>query len=145
MARYWLALTRLLPLPCPSTAVKIKKSKGATKFKVRCSRYLYTLTVKDADKADKLKQSLPPGASACVCVCPATLRRTFSSQSDSKTTCLRPDCQRAALSERRRSIQRNSGAATHTLACRCAGHSLGLGGPGVCGPRQCGWNPHTGP
>jgi large subunit ribosomal protein L38e len=42
--------------------VKIKKSKGATKFKVRCSRYLYTLTVKDADKADKLKQSLPPGA-----------------------------------------------------------------------------------
>lgn len=42
--------------------MKIKKSKGATKFKVRCSRYLYTLTVKDADKADKLKQSLPPGA-----------------------------------------------------------------------------------
>ena len=42
--------------------MKIKKSKGATKFKVRCSRYLYTLTVKDSDKADKLKQSLPPGA-----------------------------------------------------------------------------------
>ena len=25
------------------------------------SQYLYTLTVKDSDKADKLKQSLPPG------------------------------------------------------------------------------------
>ena len=34
-----------------------------TKFKVRCSRYLYTLCVTDADKADKLKQSLPPGES----------------------------------------------------------------------------------
>jgi len=41
-------------------SVKIKKSAdGTTKFKVRCSRYLYTLSVKDADKADKLKQSLP--------------------------------------------------------------------------------------
>jgi len=28
---------------------------------VRCHRYLYTLVLKDADKADKLKQSLPPG------------------------------------------------------------------------------------
>ncbi|KAL6073159.1 60S ribosomal protein L38-1 [Balamuthia mandrillaris] len=43
--------------------VKIKKSKDATKFKVRCSRYLYTLCVTDADKVDKLKQSLPPGLS----------------------------------------------------------------------------------
>jgi len=41
--------------------VKIKKSKRSTKFKVRCSRYLYTLCVTDADKVDKLKQSLPPG------------------------------------------------------------------------------------
>lgn len=32
-----------------------------TKFKVRCSRYLYTLCVTDGDKAEKLKQSLPPG------------------------------------------------------------------------------------
>merc|ERR1712224_669233 len=31
------------------------------KFKVRCSKYLYTLCVTDSDKADKLKQSLPPG------------------------------------------------------------------------------------
>lgn len=44
-------------------SVKIKKTSGATKFKVRCSRYLYTLCVTDSDKADKLKQSLPPGTS----------------------------------------------------------------------------------
>ena len=44
-------------------SVKIKKSKSGdvTKFKVRCSRYLYTLCVHDNDKADKLRQSLPPG------------------------------------------------------------------------------------
>ena len=42
-------------------AVKIKKTARATKFKVRCSKYLYTLRVVDSDKADKLKQSLPPG------------------------------------------------------------------------------------
>lgn len=42
--------------------MKIKKTRnGVTKFKVRCSRYLYTLCVQDAEKADKLKQSLPPG------------------------------------------------------------------------------------
>ena len=42
-------------------SVKIKKTGDITKFKVRCSRYLYTLCVTDGDKADKLKQSLPPG------------------------------------------------------------------------------------
>ena len=42
-------------------SVKIKKTAGVTKFKVRCSKYLYTLCVKDSDKASKLKQSLPPG------------------------------------------------------------------------------------
>lgn len=42
-------------------AVRIKKTGGRTKFKVRCSKYLYTLCVNDADKAEKLKQSLPPG------------------------------------------------------------------------------------
>lgn len=30
-------------------------------LQVRCSRLLYTLCVEDTDKADKLKQSLPPG------------------------------------------------------------------------------------
>eukprot|EP00635_Sarcinochrysidales_sp_CCMP3193_P008731 CAMPEP_0118889234 /NCGR_PEP_ID=MMETSP1166-20130328/260_1 /TAXON_ID=1104430 /ORGANISM="Chrysoreinhardia sp, Strain CCMP3193" /LENGTH=69 /DNA_ID=CAMNT_0006827821 /DNA_START=98 /DNA_END=307 /DNA_ORIENTATION=- len=42
-------------------SVKIKKTKGIVKFKIRCSRYLYTLRVQDAEKADKLTQSLPPG------------------------------------------------------------------------------------
>ncbi|WZZ51979.1 hypothetical protein YC2023_052086 [Brassica napus] len=43
-------------------SVKIKRSKDIVKFKVRCSRYLYTLCVFDQEKADKLKQSLPPGS-----------------------------------------------------------------------------------
>ncbi|KAI0874621.1 ribosomal protein L38e [Hypoxylon argillaceum] len=44
-------------------SARIKKSKkpSQTKFKVRCSKYLYTLVLKDSDKAEKLKQSLPPG------------------------------------------------------------------------------------
>ena len=37
------------------------KTKDKVKFKVRCSKYLYTLVVTDKEKADKLKQSLPPG------------------------------------------------------------------------------------
>ncbi|XP_003382798.1 PREDICTED: 60S ribosomal protein L38-like [Amphimedon queenslandica] len=41
-------------------SVKIMKSKDKVKFKVRCSRYLYTLVVMDNEKADKLRQSLPP-------------------------------------------------------------------------------------
>ncbi|KAL2530045.1 60S ribosomal protein L38 [Forsythia ovata] len=44
-------------------SVKIKRSKDVVKFKVRCSKYLYTLCVFDPEKADKLKQSLPPGLS----------------------------------------------------------------------------------
>lgn len=43
-------------------AVKIKKNKDNVKFKVRCSRYLYTLVITDKEKAEKLKQSLPPGS-----------------------------------------------------------------------------------
>eukprot|EP00450_Noctiluca_scintillans_P012011 CAMPEP_0194502094 /NCGR_PEP_ID=MMETSP0253-20130528/24413_1 /TAXON_ID=2966 /ORGANISM="Noctiluca scintillans" /LENGTH=68 /DNA_ID=CAMNT_0039344183 /DNA_START=65 /DNA_END=271 /DNA_ORIENTATION=+ len=42
-----------------ATAVKIKRG-VETKFKIRCSRYLYTLVIKDSDKAKKLAQSLPP-------------------------------------------------------------------------------------
>ncbi|KAI0224288.1 60S ribosomal protein L38, partial [Massospora cicadina] len=42
-------------------SARIKKTKNQIKFKVRCSKYLYTLCVKDATKAEKLKQSLPPG------------------------------------------------------------------------------------
>eukprot|EP00591_Stephanopyxis_turris_P011110 CAMPEP_0195516638 /NCGR_PEP_ID=MMETSP0794_2-20130614/8156_1 /TAXON_ID=515487 /ORGANISM="Stephanopyxis turris, Strain CCMP 815" /LENGTH=70 /DNA_ID=CAMNT_0040645285 /DNA_START=41 /DNA_END=253 /DNA_ORIENTATION=+ len=43
-------------------SVKVKKTKnGNTKFKIRCSRFLYTLVIEDQNKADKLTQSLPPG------------------------------------------------------------------------------------
>ncbi|KAM7221152.1 60S ribosomal protein L38-like protein [Rhypophila decipiens] len=46
----------------PITAARIKKNKTTQqiKFKVRCQRHLYTLVLKDSDKAEKLKQSLPP-------------------------------------------------------------------------------------
>lgn len=45
------------------TAARIKRNRKSQqiKFKVRCHRFLYTLVLKDSDKADKLKQSLPPG------------------------------------------------------------------------------------
>jgi large subunit ribosomal protein L38e len=43
------------------SAVKIKKNPENVKFKVRCSRFLYTLVITDKEKAEKLKQSLPPG------------------------------------------------------------------------------------
>ncbi|KAL8771064.1 MAG: hypothetical protein Q9194_005007 [Teloschistes cf. exilis] len=44
-------------------AARIKRNRKSQqiKFKVRCHRFLYTLVLKDSDKADKLKQSLPPG------------------------------------------------------------------------------------
>nr|ODN87254.1 hypothetical protein L203_03526 [Cryptococcus depauperatus CBS 7841] len=54
----------------PTRTTTVSKSKAAkapthvTKFKIRCSKYLYTLVLDDAEKADKLKQSLPPGTSA---------------------------------------------------------------------------------
>lgn len=42
-------------------AARIKKNGKIVKFKVRCSKYLYTLVLSDPEKAEKLKQSLPPG------------------------------------------------------------------------------------
>ncbi|XP_054979494.1 60S ribosomal protein L38-like [Sorex araneus] len=42
-------------------SIKIKKNKDNVKFKVRCSKYLYMLVITDKEKAQKLKQSLPPG------------------------------------------------------------------------------------
>ncbi|VDB96237.1 unnamed protein product [Peniophora sp. CBMAI 1063] len=42
-------------------AAKTPGGKLRTKFKLRCSRYLYTLSIDDPEKAEKLKQSLPPG------------------------------------------------------------------------------------
>ena len=41
-------------------SVKIKKNIENVKFKVRCSRFLYTLVITDKEKAEKLKQSLSP-------------------------------------------------------------------------------------
>ena len=41
--------------------VKIYKKEKNTKFKIRCSKFLYTLVVQDNEKAKKLKDSLPPG------------------------------------------------------------------------------------
>ncbi|KAH7358889.1 ribosomal protein L38e [Plectosphaerella cucumerina] len=45
-----------------ASSARIKKTVGSSqvKFKVRCSRHLYTLVLKDSEKAEKLKQSLPP-------------------------------------------------------------------------------------
>ncbi|EED79881.1 predicted protein [Postia placenta Mad-698-R] len=42
-------------------APRVPGAKTRTKFKIRCSRYLYTLALEDPEKADKLQQSLPPG------------------------------------------------------------------------------------
>ncbi|KAJ7049440.1 ribosomal protein L38e [Mycena amicta] len=42
-------------------AAKTPGGKTQTKFKLRCSRYLYTLSVDDPDKAEKLQLGLPPG------------------------------------------------------------------------------------
>merc|ERR1712032_16040 len=46
-----------------SSSSKKASSSGVatqTKFKIRCSKYVYTLVVEDAEKAEKLKNSLPP-------------------------------------------------------------------------------------
>ncbi|CAB54810.1 60S ribosomal protein L38 [Schizosaccharomyces pombe] len=44
-----------------ATSARIKKNTNKdVKFKLRCSKYLYTLVVADAKKAEKLRQSLPP-------------------------------------------------------------------------------------
>ena len=40
--------------------VKVKKNVNNTKFKVRCSKFLYTLVVKDNRKADKIASSIHP-------------------------------------------------------------------------------------
>ncbi|BCR91952.1 60S ribosomal protein eL38 [Aspergillus chevalieri] len=43
-----------------SARIKRNRKTQQIKFKVRCNRFLYSLVLKDSDKADKLKQSLPP-------------------------------------------------------------------------------------
>ncbi|KAF2474983.1 ribosomal protein L38e [Lindgomyces ingoldianus] len=44
-----------------SARIKKNQKTNNIKFKVRCHRFIYTLVLKDTDKAEKLKQSLPPG------------------------------------------------------------------------------------
>jgi large subunit ribosomal protein L38e len=51
----------MLTVPCLAARIKKNRKSQQTKFKVRCQKNLYTLVLKDSDKADKLKQSLPPG------------------------------------------------------------------------------------
>jgi large subunit ribosomal protein L38e len=41
--------------------VMIKRNGKEVKFKLRCSKYLYTLVVKDLEKASKIQKSFPPG------------------------------------------------------------------------------------
>ncbi|RFU34615.1 hypothetical protein B7463_g1698, partial [Scytalidium lignicola] len=43
-----------------SARIKRNKKTSQTKFKVRCQRHLYTLVLRDSEKVEKLKQSLPP-------------------------------------------------------------------------------------
>ena len=62
------------------TAARIKRNKktSQTKFKVRCSRHLYTLVLKDSEKVEKLKQSLPPSMFPSLMRCSFTVVRTKS-------------------------------------------------------------------
>ncbi|CAL5352409.1 unnamed protein product [Camellia sinensis] len=74
-------------------SVKIKRSKDVVKFKVRCASYLYTLCVFDSEKADKLKQSLPPGAIK-------SQRRTWYNISQRSTLRLRLEAMQVSSSRR---------------------------------------------
>ncbi|EJW85488.1 ribosomal protein L38e [Wuchereria bancrofti] len=40
-------------------SIKIKRNRDDVKFKLRCSKYLYTLVVKDKQIAAKLEEILP--------------------------------------------------------------------------------------
>ncbi len=46
---------------CAGVVIKKDTKTGQTKFKIRSSRYLYTLKIADKKKAEKLAASLPPG------------------------------------------------------------------------------------
>ncbi|GAA5973040.1 hypothetical protein JCM11641_000378 [Rhodosporidiobolus odoratus] len=43
-----------------TSARKAGSAQTVVKFKLRCSKYLYTFSLRDGDKAEKLRQSLPP-------------------------------------------------------------------------------------
>lgn len=67
-------------------SVKIKKNPENTKFKVRCSRFLYTLVITDKEKAEKLKQSLPPGKKNCWTTLSAKLKQMSICRSSGERT-----------------------------------------------------------
>jgi large subunit ribosomal protein L38e len=52
--------SRQVELTLAGARVKKSAKSKDIKMKIRCHRYLYTLILKDSDKADKIKQSLPP-------------------------------------------------------------------------------------
>lgn len=47
-------------------SIKVKENEDCTKFKLRLSKYLYTLAVRDAAKAAQLAKTLPGGMQAVV-------------------------------------------------------------------------------
>jgi large subunit ribosomal protein L38e len=63
--------------------VKVKKNAGATKFKVRCSKYLYTLVVADKKKADRIQKSIHPSVKK-IEVTSLAKRRTAAKATTSK-------------------------------------------------------------
>jgi len=58
-------VSRPLPLPVlvlnPLSASFVSSHSPHAEFKIRTKKLLWTLVIKDEDKANKLKQSLPPG------------------------------------------------------------------------------------
>ncbi|ETS62063.1 hypothetical protein PaG_03620 [Moesziomyces aphidis] len=74
-----------------ASAARVKSTtradgKQVTKFKIRCSRFLYTLSVDDKQKAEKLKQSLPPGLNVVEIGKPVKGRKPDRSFASSYTT-----------------------------------------------------------
>lgn len=95
---------------------------------VRCSRYLYTLCVADADKADKLKQSLPPGERR------ASPQLLLFGGSSGERASVQPQCLgvRSSWAEHSRISQQTA----------CSGRSCRSAGPtwsGAAGGRQQRW------
>ena len=48
---------------CVALRIKKTKKNQQTKFKIRAKRFVYTLVLKDASRAEKLTQSMPPSTS----------------------------------------------------------------------------------
>lgn len=70
-------------------AARIKRNKKTSqiKFKVRCQRHLYTLVLKDTEKAEKLKQSLPPSTYSERCQRATTTQAILHIRNREETCC----------------------------------------------------------